>query len=72
MSLISAALSLFALLVMLAQVRGRRAVAAWIVGLAIGLWLVPEPARVAVPLGAILALAFADSVAGLGPQSSRN
>jgi hypothetical protein len=72
MSLISAALSLFAVLLMLAEGRRRIVLSAWLGGLAVGLWLLPEPAKVAAPLGAILALALGDSVASLRPQSTRD
>lgn len=72
MSLISAALSLFAVLVMLAQVQGRLARAVWVGGLVLALWLLPEPTKVAAPLGAILALGVGDSVASLRPQASRD
>lgn len=72
MSLISAALSLLAVLVMLAQVQRRLTLVAWVGGLVLALWLLPEPTKVAAPLGAILALAIGDSLAGLGPQPSRD
>lgn len=72
MSLISAALSLFAVLVMLTQVQRRLTLAVWVGGLAAALWMLPEPTKVAAPLGAILALALGDSVASLRPHSTRN
>lgn len=68
MSLISVALSLFAVALMLAQVRGPAVRAAWLGSLAVGLYLLSGPAQVAAPLGTILALGIRDSVANLRPR----
>lgn len=68
MSLISATLSLFAVLLMLAQVRRPVALAVWVGGLALGLYLLPEPTKVAAPLAAILTLGLGDSIASLRPH----
>ncbi|MCC6763930.1 MAG: hypothetical protein IT293_04625 [Deltaproteobacteria bacterium] len=68
MSLISVALSLLAVALMLAQVRRRVVLAAWVAGLALGLYLLPGPAQVAAPLAAILTLGIRDSVTSLRPR----
>jgi predicted permease len=68
MSLISVALSLVAVGLMLAQVRRRVVLAAWVGGLALGLYLLPDPAKVAAPLAAILTLGLRDSVESLRPR----
>jgi hypothetical protein len=67
-SLISALLSIFAVLLMLAQVRRRMTLAASVGALALGLYLLPGPAQVAVPLAAILTLGVGDSLANLRPH----
>jgi hypothetical protein len=69
MSLISAALSLFAVILMLAHVRRRLILGAWIGGLVLALYLLPGPAKVAAPLGAILSLGVSESIAGLRPRA---
>jgi hypothetical protein len=69
MSLISAALSLFAVVLMLAHVRRRPVLAACIGGLLVGLWVLPGPAKVAAPLAAILSLGIGESIAGLRPRA---
>jgi hypothetical protein len=69
MSLISVALSLFAVILMLAHVRRRMVLAAWIGGLLLALYFLPGPAKVAAPLAAILSLAVGESIAGLRPHS---
>jgi hypothetical protein len=68
MSLISVALSLLALVLMVAQARSRTALAGWLAGLAAGLYLLPGPAQVAAPLAAILTLGIRDSVTSLRPR----
>lgn len=68
MSLISIALSLLAVVLMLAQVRRRIELVAWVAGLALGLYLLPDPAQVAAPLAVILTLGLRESVASLRPQ----
>jgi hypothetical protein len=69
MSLISVALSLFAVVLMLAHVRRRGVLAASIGALLLGLWALPGPAKVAAPLAAILTLGLSESIAGLRPRA---
>ncbi len=65
MSLILVALTLFALLLMLAHLQRPLIIALSVAGLAAGLFLLPGPAKVAAPLVAILSLALSESLAGL-------
>ncbi|MBP1689847.1 MAG: hypothetical protein H6Q34_420 [Deltaproteobacteria bacterium] len=65
MSLILFALTLFAVLLMMAHLRSPVAIAVWIGVLAFGLYLLPGNAKVAAPLAAILTLALTESIAGL-------
>jgi len=65
MPLILAALTLFAVLLMLAHLRSTVAIAVWIGALFLGLYLLPGSAKVAAPLVAILSLAVGESLAGL-------
>jgi hypothetical protein len=65
MSLILIALTLFALVLMMAHVRRPMAVASWLGMLVIALYLLPGPAKVAAPLAVILGLAITESVASL-------
>ena len=69
MSLISAALSLFAIVLMLAHVRRRAVLAACIGALILALYVLPGPAKVAAPLAAILSLGIGESISGLRPRS---
>lgn len=68
MSLISTVLTAFAVVVILAQVQRRAMLALAIGGLVAALYLLPEPARVAVPLVAILTLGLGESIASLRPD----
>ena len=65
MFLILVALSLFAVLLILAHLRRPRSIAFWIGALAVGLYALPGPSKVAAPLAVILTLALAESLAGL-------
>lgn len=65
MPLILVALSLFAVLLMMAHLRSAVAIALWIGVLAGGLYLLPWTAKVAAPLATILTLAIGESLAGL-------
>lgn len=69
MSLISAALSLFAVVLMLAHMRRRLVLATWIGGLVLALYFLPGPGKVAAPLAIILGLGVGESIAGLRPRS---
>lgn len=69
MSLISVALSLFAIVLMLAHVRRRAVLASCIGALLLALYALPGPAKVAAPLAAILSLGVGESIAGLRPRS---
>jgi hypothetical protein len=64
MSLVLVALTLFALLLILAQRQRPLAVALWIVGLAVSEYALPGPAKVAAPLIVVLTLAVGESLAG--------
>jgi hypothetical protein len=68
MSLISAALTLFAVLLILAHVERRRTLALWLGGLAIAVYFLPGPAKVAAPLAAILTLGLGESITSLRPH----
>lgn len=68
MTMILVALTLFALVLILAQIRRPATAALWIGALAIALYMLPEPAKVAAPLAAILTLGLADSLASLRPH----
>ena len=65
MSLILVALTLFAVVLILAHLRRPLAITGGIGSLALGLYLLPGPAKVAAPLAAILTLALTESIAGL-------
>lgn len=65
MSLILVALTVFALVLVMAHLRKRSAIAGWIGGLLVGLWILPGPAKIAAPLAVILSLALSESVASL-------
>ena len=68
MSLISAVLTLFAVVMILAQVQRRAVLALAIGGLFAALYVLPEPARVAAPLVAILTVGVGESIASLRPH----
>jgi hypothetical protein len=68
MSLISAALTLFALVMILAQVQRRSTLALAIGGLLVALYVLPEAGKVAAPLVAILTLGLGESIASLRPR----
>ena len=68
MPMILAALTLFAMVLILAQIRQRTAAAGWIGALALALWLLPGPSKVAAPLAAILMLGLNESIASLRPR----
>lgn len=65
MSLILVALTIFALVLMMSHLRKRTAIAGWIGGLVLALWILPGPAKVAAPLAVILSLALSESFASL-------
>jgi len=65
MSLILFALTLFAVVLMMAHLRNRVAIAVWLGVLAFGLYVLPGHAKVAVPLATILTLGLAESLSGL-------
>jgi hypothetical protein len=65
MSLILAALTIFAVVLMMAHLRKRAAIAGWVGGLALGLWILPGPAKIVAPLAVILSLALGESLASL-------
>jgi hypothetical protein len=65
MPLILVALTLFAVLLMLAHLRSTVATAVWIGVLGLGLYLLPWNVKIAAPLVAILSLAVGESLAGL-------
>ena len=65
MSLILVALTVFAVVLMMAHLRKRAVIAGWIGGLAVGLWILPGPAKIAAPLAVILSLALSESLASL-------
>jgi len=68
MSLVSAALTLFAVVLILAQVQRRTALALSIGGLALALYVLPETAKVAAPLAAVLTIGLGESLASLRPR----
>lgn len=68
MTMILVALTLFALVLIMAQIRQPPAAATWVGALLIGLYLLPGPAKVAAPLAAILMLGLSDSIASLRPR----
>lgn len=68
MTMILAALTLFALVLILAQIRQPAAAAACIGLLACALYLLPGPAKIAAPLAAILMLGLTESIASLRPR----
>ena len=68
MSLVSAALTLFATILIVAHVQRRTALALSIGGLALALYVLPGPAQVAAPLAAILTIGLGESLAGLRPR----
>ena len=65
MSLILVALTVFALVLMMAHLRKRSVIAGWIGGLVVALWILPGPAKIAAPLAVILSLALSESLASL-------
>jgi hypothetical protein len=65
MSLILFALTVFALVLMMAHLRKRAVIAGWIGGLVLALWALPGPAKIAAPLAVILSLALSESLASL-------
>jgi hypothetical protein len=65
MSLILVALTVFALVLMMAHLRKRTAIAGWVGGLLLALWILPGPAKIAAPLAVILSLALGESLASL-------
>ncbi len=68
MTMILVALTLFALVLIMAQIRQPSAAASWVAALAFGLYLLPGPAKVAAPLAAILMLGLSESIASLRPR----
>jgi hypothetical protein len=68
MSLILAALTLFAVLLMLAQAPRQATLALWLGGLALALYLLPGSTKIAAPVGAILSLGLHESIASLRPR----
>ncbi|MEO6028742.1 MAG: hypothetical protein ABIR79_17905 [Candidatus Binatia bacterium] len=68
MPLILVALTLFALVLVMAHLRKRTAIAGWIGSLVLALWILPGPAKIAAPLAVILTLALTESVASLRPS----
>jgi hypothetical protein len=68
MTMILVALTLFALVLILAHIPRRGTAALWIGALAIALYMLPGPAKVAAPLAAILTLGLSDSIASLRPR----
>ena len=65
MALILFALTAFAFVLMMAHLRKRVAIAGWIGGLLLALWILPGSAKVAAPLATILSLALGESLASL-------
>lgn len=68
MSLVSVALTLFAVILILAQVQRRTVLALSIGALALALYVLPGPAKVAAPLAAILTIGLGESIASLRPH----
>ena len=68
MSLILATLTLFAVLLILVQAPRPAALALWIGGLALALYLIPGSAKIAAPIGAILSLGLHESITSLRPH----
>ena len=68
MTMILVALTLFALVLIMAQIRQPTAAATWVGLLGFGLYLLPGAAKVAAPLAAILMLGLSDSIASLRPR----
>lgn len=68
MAMILAALTLFALVLIMAQVRQPTTAAAYIAALVFAMYLLPGPAKVAAPLAAILMLGLSESIASLKPR----
>ena len=66
--MVLAALTLFAVVLILAHDRRPWPRAFWIAALVAVLYLLPGPAKVAAPLGAILGLALGESLASIGPD----
>jgi hypothetical protein len=65
MAMILAALTLFALVLVMAQIRQPKTAAAYIAALAFAMYLLPGPAKVAAPLAVILMLGLSESIASL-------
>jgi hypothetical protein len=68
MAMILAALTLFALVLVMAQIRQPKTAAAYIAALAFAMYLLPGPAKVAAPLAVILMLGLSESIASLKPH----
>ena len=68
MMMILVALTLFALVLILAQIRQPGTAALWIGGLTLGLYMLSGPAKVAAPLATILMLGLSESIASLRPR----
>lgn len=68
MTMILVALTLFALVLIMAQIRQPSTAATWVAAMMFGLYLLPGPAKVAAPLAAILMLGLSESIASLRPR----
>lgn len=65
MATILFALTLFALLLMITHLQRRLAIAAWIGGLTVCLYLLPEPVKIVAPLVTIMSLGLAEALSSL-------
>ena len=66
--MVVAALTIFAVLLILAHVRRPWSLGLWIGLLVVGLCVLSGPAKVVAPLAAILSLAVSQSLAGMRPE----
>jgi hypothetical protein len=68
MPLILAALTLFAVLLMMAHLRRPLAIAVWIGVLTVCLYVFPGPSKIVAPLAAILSLGLTEALSNLRPH----
>lgn len=66
--MVVAALTVFAVLLILAHVRRAWPRGVWIGLLIVSLYAIPGPGKVVAPLAAILSLAVSESLAGMRPE----
>lgn len=66
--MVVAALTVFAVLLILAHDRRRWPRTVWLASLVASLYVLPGPSKVVAPLGAILGLALGESLASMRPE----